>query len=47
MIGMVTHSVKERLAHIEGGTVEDESISSLLKNEFVNRDGISWDETTS
>jgi len=41
VFGVMTHCVEERLAHIEGGAIEDERIGSMLENEFVNRDGIS------
>lgn len=41
VIRVVTHSVKERLAHVEGGTIEYERIGSLLENQFVDGDRIS------
>ncbi len=36
VIRVVTHGVEERLAHVEGGTVEHERIGSLLQNQLVD-----------
>ncbi len=41
VIRVVTHGVEERLAHVEGGTVEHERIGSLLQNQLVDGVGIS------
>ncbi len=37
VIRMVTHGVKERLAHVVGGTVEHQRIGMMLLNALVNR----------
>src|SRR5271166_3745688 len=41
VVRMVTQAVKERLAHVEGGTVEHERIGAVLQNQLVDGRGIS------
>src|SRR5271165_4597680 len=36
VVRVVTHVVEERLAHVEGGTVEHECIGAVLLNQFVD-----------
>lgn len=37
VIGMVTHGVKQRLAHVVSGAVEHQRIGMMLLNALVNR----------
>ena len=38
------HGIEERLAHIVSGTVEDERIGVVLRNQFIDGIGISFGE---
>src|SRR5208337_5181519 len=44
MIGVVTHGVEERFAHVEGGTVEHNGVGAVLQNQLVDGRGISRSE---
>jgi hypothetical protein len=36
VIRVVTHGIEERLAHVEGGTIEHERVGVVFQNQFVD-----------